>query len=262
MFTILSLNVNDFGGISHHLQEYKKLNSQGKEVTDWKTWKELVDKEPSLLAILSYIKRISPSIIILQEFEVNNSDESIEFVEQLSKHGYKRISNIPHYKASVTVVFTKLEFVPMENPNTLDGRSFAFRIEDIIIYGTHTPPKIYETYIPPKSKDRISVFWDEIDNFYKQHHEEKVIMIGDFNTINPKNMRRYKQLLDVGGIDVWLEKGYADNVPTCGDIRMDMAIVSPALLPFVSDITICPSLLNKGVTDHAALIVDIEMNAQ
>jgi len=252
MFSILSLNVNDFGGIDHHLMEYKKLNWQGKEVTDWLSWKESVDKKIPLLAILDYMKKVSPSILILQEFEVNNSDESKEFIEQLTKYNYSLISNIPSYKASVTAVFVKSEYKTktMVNPNTLDGRSYTFRIEDVIIHGTH---------VPSKGNERVQTFWDEIETFYKKFCKEKVLLIGDFNTINAENMKRYKQLLNIGGIDVWIEKGYADNIPTCGNIRMDMAIVSPELLPYVTDITICSSLLYKGMTNHTALMVDIGM---
>lgn len=247
MFSILSLNVNDFGGIRYHLQEYK--NEFGPR-RYWDLWKQL-DKSTHFLSILSYIKKVSPSIVILYEFEVNNSEESQFFITDLSNCGFEMISNIPKYKASVTAVFVRSEFIRIPNPNTLDARSYAFKVGNIIIYGTH---------VPPKGKDRITQFWDEIDNFYKKYCKEKILLIGDFNTINPENMKRYKQLLNVGGVDVWLEKGYPDNTPTCGTNRLDIVIASPALFPFVTDITVCPSLLYKGMTDHAALIVDIDMN--
>ena len=245
MLTILNLNVNDFGGISHHIMEYRKLNNQGKEVIDWVSWKN-VDKKAPFLSILNYIEKTYPSIVILQEFEVNNSKEPKMLIEQLSKYGYKMISNIPSYKASITVVFAKSKCMPMNNPNTLNYRSYTFKVGDIIIYGTH---------VPPTGKDRIKVFWDEIDNFYNRYREEKMLLIGDFNTINKENMERYKQLLNAGCI----EKGYSDDIPTCGKNRMDIAMVSSKLLPFVSNITICPSLLYKGMTDHAAVILNIDM---
>ena len=124
----------------------------------------------------------------------------------------------------------------------------SFRVEDIIIYGV---------YVPPSGKSRIQTFWNEIETFYKEFSDEKTLLIGDFNIINEDNRKRYKNLLHKGCVDVWLEKGYAENTPTCGNTRIDIAIVSPKLVPFVTDITICPSLLYKGITDHAALIVDI-----
>ena len=248
MLSVLSLNINDFGGINNHLMEYKKLNQNGDKVTDWETWRESVDKNSSYIAILRYIRKVSPSVLILQEFEVNNSDEPKEFSKQLCKDGYKMISEIPKFRASVTAVFVKSKHERMNNPNTLYGRSCAFRVEDIIIYGVH---------VPPSGKSRIQTFWNEIETFYKEFSDEKTLLIGDFNIIHEDNMKRYKSLLHTGCVDVWLEKGYAENTPTCGNTRIDIAIASPKLVPFVTDITICPSLLYKGITDHAALIVDI-----
>lgn len=254
MFSVLSLNINDFGGINHHLMEYKRLNWKGDEVTDWDTWKKCVDKKGTCNAILHYIKKLNPSILVLQEFEVNNSVESKQFANQLCNDSYEMISNMPKYKASITAVFaksvikSKCKFEFLDNPNTLDGRSCAFQVNDIIIYGTH---------VPPKGDTRIQTFWGEIKTFYKKYADKKMLLIGDFNTINEGNRELYNDLLHVGGCDIWLQKGYEDSRPTCGDKRIDIAIASPNLLPLVTDITICPSLLYKGITDHAALIVDI-----
>ncbi len=254
MLSILSLNVNDFGGINNHLMEYKKLKRNGDKVTDWETWSESVDKNSSYIAILRYIRKVNPSILILQEFEVNNSDEPKKFAKQLSEDGYKMISEIPEFKASITAVFVKseYEYERMNNPNTLNLRSCAFRVGDIIIYGTHVPPRD-----KPRGESRIQKFWNEIETFYKEFGDEKMLLIGDFNIINEENRKRYESLLHTGCVDVWLEKGYAESTPTCGNMRIDIATASPKLLPFVTDITICPSLLYKGITDHAALIVDI-----
>lgn len=250
MFSILSLNINDLGGINHHLMECKKRNWKGQEIIDWDFWKEFVEKTSIYLAILNYIRKVNPDVVIFQEFEVNNSEEPKKFIEKLNKYGYRMINNIPHYKASITVVFSKSLFPLIRNPNSLNGRSHAFRVGDIVLLGMH---------VPPKGNDRIEYFWNEIDDFYRIYCDEKILLLGDFNTINPRNMERYKQLIDAGAVDVWLDKGYAGSVVTCGNIRMDIAIASPQLLPFVADITICPSLFYKGITDHAALIIDIEM---
>lgn len=246
MLSVLSLNINDFGGINNHLMEYKKSNN----LIDWEMWRESVDKNRCYIAILRYIRKVNPSILILQEFEVNNSDEPKEFAKQLSKDGYEMISEIPECRASITAVFvkSKYELEVKPNPNTLSARSCAFQVEDIIIYGTH---------VPPKDNSRIKIFWDEIEAFYKEFSKKKTLLIGDFNIINEENRKRYESLLRTGCVDVWLKKGYADETPTCGDKRIDIAIASPELFPLITDITICPSLLYKGMTDHAALIVDI-----
>lgn len=253
MLTILSLNINDFGGKNDHLMEYTKLNWQKREVIDWVAWRKMVNKEPAVSAILQYIKEENPDIAFIQEFEVNNCLESKSFVAKMEEMGYRMLNSIPTFKASISVVFAKIECVLLDSPNTLNLRSYAVQIGDVIVYGVH---------VPPKGRDRIVTFWDEIDCFYRRHQKENVLLLGDFNTVNAINMERYRQLLAGGAVDVWLKKGYADDVPTCGNLRMDIAVASPMLLPRVSDITICSRLLNKGMTDHAALIVDIEENEE
>ena len=38
---IVSLNINDFGGINEHLANYKRFNYKGDKVTDWGAWKKI-----------------------------------------------------------------------------------------------------------------------------------------------------------------------------------------------------------------------------
>lgn len=66
-----------------------------------------MDKQKPCNAILRYIRKINPSILVLQEFEVNNSVEPEQFAKQLSKDSYEMISNMPEHKASITAVFVK-----------------------------------------------------------------------------------------------------------------------------------------------------------
>jgi len=255
MMTILSLNINDFGGLDHHLQECKKVGYNGRESTDWKYWRDFVDKKGPAAAVLEYIQKNNPSIIFLQEFEVNNSVEPKDFVQQLKVFGYRMLNSMPAYPASITVAFARndISVDMVTNPNTLCLRSCALQIGNTIILGTHVPPKNIDS-------KRIQTFWDELNVFYTKHSRNsgKVLIVGDMNTMNLQNRERYWQLLNEGAVDLWLNAGYADDVPTCGENRIDLAIASPALLPLVREVIVDPMLVNLEVADHAAVIVEME----
>lgn len=51
---ILSININDFGGLENHLMEHKKYNAWvGRECIDWKYW-STIDKEGVTSLIYHY----------------------------------------------------------------------------------------------------------------------------------------------------------------------------------------------------------------
>lgn len=37
---IISLNINDFGGVNEQLANYRKINYYGRTVTDWDFWRK------------------------------------------------------------------------------------------------------------------------------------------------------------------------------------------------------------------------------
>lgn len=66
-------------------------------------------------------------------------------------------------------------------------------------------------------------------------------------------------MLDKGAIDLWIAAGNDENTPTEAKHqgRLDYAIASPSLARKVQNIEIDPFPMDTGITDHAAIMVDI-----
>ncbi|WP_461822560.1 hypothetical protein, partial [Blautia stercoris] len=87
------------------------------------------------------------------------------------------------------------------------------------------------------------------------------LLVGDLNANDQTrgNKKMINRLLDKGAVDLWVMFGNDENTPTEAQYqgRLDYAIASPSLAKKVKNIEIDPFLMNAGVTDHAAIIVDI-----
>ena len=87
------------------------------------------------------------------------------------------------------------------------------------------------------------------------------LLIGDLNANDPTrgNKQMVNRLLDEGAVDLWTAAGGDEHTPTEAQYqgRLDYAIASPSLAKKVENIEIDSFLLNEGITDHAAVIVDI-----
>ena len=249
---ILNLNVNCFGGSENHLMEHKKFNYYGKEVIDWNSWSK-IDKKKQVKDFCSYLEKKSPNIVVLQEFELNNSEETYTFIDCMQKRGYELIGDIPKFEVSMTVMFILLnnnfsyEFI--KSPHKRSARSCSIRINDCIIYGTHVPPEYDEG------------FWNELINFYDKFKNENLILIGDFNAYSEgtKGKSKFNELLSKEAIDVWLKRGNSDSTPTEKKYkgRLDYIIASPKMYENICWMDIDYTPMNKNISDHAALITEI-----
>lgn len=247
---IISLNINDFGGIQNHLMNYRKVNGNGKKVIDWSEWKK-IDKSDVLNGLIEFVNKQEPTILILQEFEQNNSEESFKFVQKMNEMGYTLVGRIPKFKVSMTVMFIKTDFPYelIESPHKRYARSCSIKTGEFIIYGTHVPPKYDATY------------WEELIGFYTRWKEKKVILIGDFNTFkeDTNNKKKYNELINEGGVDVWMELGNPNETPTEKKYggRLDYVIVSSQSFDNVQSMNIDSEIMRDGISDHAALILEI-----
>lgn len=202
---IYNLNVNDFGGKNNHLEEYKELYG-----ARWcmNKWDKEVDKTDVKEGILNNIDEYMPDLVIFQEFDINSNDAT-DFKNEMETRGYLLCSEITGFKRpSMTVFFIKneLEYSYINTGHHLNGRAYAVKVKDTIIYGTHVPPKYNGEY------------WDELESFIENLNEEKYILIGDFNTINYKNnLRLINMLKNKNVYDVWEEKGNSEPISIMGD---------------------------------------------
>lgn len=257
---IIGLNINDFGGTDEHLANYKKINYYRKECFDWATWRKIPKTH-----IIDKLKEIvllkKPTVFILQEFELNNSKEPMDYIIWMKKKGYTVKGVMPSYKVSMTLFFVKdesLSEIAITHSKTgLTARDYAIKIKDYIIYGTHVPlnsdkrPTIREDY------------WDEIIDFYDNYKEDKLILLGDFNTYNESSeaYKRYQKLLEHGAYDLWLRQGKPNSTPT--ELkhrgRLDYIFISPSAEDGVIAMDIDTNTMDKDkISDHAALILELK----
>ena len=232
--TILNININDFGGINHHMEEFK--NKYGKR---WyiSKWDEL-DKTKEVEGIFYCVEKYMPDIVIMEEYDIN-STEAINFEVKMKNKGYILKSEKPEYKRpSMTVFYIKndINYSYLSTGHTKNGRAYAIRVNDTIIYGTHVPPKYDEQ------------FWNELYLFLKKHSKEEYILIGDFNTINNRNMEEFRKIL-YNAYDIWYQKGNREPLSCMGDY----AIASNSILEDKIDI----SSFDEKYTDHPGIIVTL-----
>ena len=160
---VISLNINDFGGTNERLADYKRINYNGKECFDWGAWRK-VPKAYIIDKLKDVVLFKEPTVFILQEFELNNSKEPMDFIKWMKENGYEVKGVMPNYKVSMTIFFVKEDsFSPidvMHSKTGLTARDYAIKIRDYIIYGTH---------VPLNSDNRPTIredYWDEIIEFY------------------------------------------------------------------------------------------------
>lgn len=258
---IISLNINDFGGAYEQLACYKKINYKGNEVTDWNSWKK-ISKSHIIAKLQKYILKKKPTVIFLQEFELNNSDEPMNFINWMKEKGYEVKGVMPSYHISITIVFVKNDCNSskiniVHDKTELDARDYAIKIREYVIYGTH---------VPLNSKTRPSIredYWDEILAFYEQYKTEKIILMGDFNTYDKSSdaYKKYQQLLNNGASDLWLKLGKADSTPTEKKYRnrLDYVFVSQSMEKCVESMDIDIDIMDVDeISDHAAIILEIK----
>lgn len=205
---IMNLNINDFGGIANHREEYKKRFND-KYLEEW----DKLDKSHNVDGIFQYIEDLTskPDIIVLQEFDIN-SKEAKYFKGKMEGLGYILASEKPSRRPSMTVFFIAkgIAYEHIKHIHERNLRAYAVKLcNDLVVYGTHVPPKYDE------------VFWNELDCFvkkYTKYTNHKLVLIGDFNTINVCNKSRLEALLNKTGlIDVWLKKGNNNPISVPGD---------------------------------------------
>lgn len=233
---IFNLNVNDFGGTDNHLEEYKKIY----ESRYLKKW-DNIDKTFVINGIIECIERFAPDILILEEYDIN-SKEAQSFARKMKEMGYLLEAESTKYKRpSMTVFFIKADLAHsyIVVGHTKNARAYAIEVNDMIIYGTHIPPKYDEQ------------FWNELHSFINDISSEKYILIGDFNTINCKNRHQLDLILE-NSIDVWKAKGNSDPISIMGDYVIASTNME------INDMEI--NSFDDKKSDHPAIFVTINEN--
>ena len=231
---LLNANINCFGGTDNHREEYKKLYGNRKYLNIW----DQIGKSQNVAGLLEDILKISPDIVILQEYDIN-SKEAKDFNKKMNEHGYIMHSETIEYRrASMTVFYVKkgLEVSYVSTGHTKNGRAYAVKIDETIIYGTHVPP-VYD-----------SQYWNELKRFVRSYCNQKIIAIGNYNIINYKNKNEYSELLE-SAVDIWKAQGNKEGISVMGDSVIASKTMNKNSLKV--------SRHNNTYTDHPIIIVDV-----
>ncbi|MBU3098073.1 MULTISPECIES: endonuclease/exonuclease/phosphatase family protein [Clostridium] len=249
---ILSLNVNNFGGIEEkprydeYKDDYLKLDS----------FRNDSKRIPVANNIVERIGTYQPDIIIMHEFDMNSpaGNYVITELENLSYYEvYPDNKEKNDYKkkraSSITLIFVMEKGKKSNNsPTNLEKKLRWNHIIylDYVIIGIHVPYDIH--------------FWNEMIIFYETNKNKKLIYIGDMNVYDPKTDRRerFDNLLRCGATDAWVERRYPNDTPTfSGATRIDYALMSPSAIKCLNGINIDSVFRERNLSDHSAVIVDM-----
>lgn len=112
---LLDLNINCFGGTDAHREAFKAAYGPRYYL---KAWDER-DKSKEVRGILECIKRHSPDLVILQEYDIH-SHEARFFERELRANGYTLHSETPESRRPSMTVFLsgrqRSRHIPMYRP--------------------------------------------------------------------------------------------------------------------------------------------------
>lgn len=253
---IISLNVNNFGGL-HDKPLLKKYQSG--PLTDWTSWNTAVDSWrlkyankicDNVAKIVSLIKNYD--IIFLHEVDTNCP--SWFQLHELMKESYNWEpangfikSSYAKGRQSISCVFIKKEFSYKHKtvPNfSKKQRNVELVVGQISILGIHAPYNID--------------YWNSLINHVRG--KENYLILGDLNVFKPGTDRKAKfdELLQLGLKDLWIEQGEDILTPTANtNCRIDYALSTPSLLLNGIKETIIDSIRQTNNTDHSAISVSI-----
>lgn len=229
---IFNININDFGGINNQRENFKKVYRE----CYLDRWDNL-NKNTVILKLINCIDKYTPDVIILQEYDIN-SNEANFFKAAMEQRNYILESEeVTLMRPSMTVFYIKNNITHnyISAGHERNGRAYAINVDNIIIYGTHIPPK-YD-----------ASFWKEINSFIE---DKKCIIIGDFNTINRENMRELNNIIKNYGMrDIWEYKG---NMPI--SLMGDYVIADKT----IELEKIKMSVFDEKISDHPAILITID----
>lgn len=250
---ILSLNINNFGGRHDCKPLFKDYNNWFEFKRAVTLWRDNAEHYRNSGCILDLIKDKNPDIVFLQEFDVT-SDVSIKFINDMNTLGYQEKFPDNNKKdsfvgvKSITIMFTRIEDVLVKSNKSLVDRSLKWvnsEVGGILISGVHF--------------NYDMEYWDALERLYSLNKDGKLLVIGDLNVYMKGTDRRERldNLLLKGMEDIWLYTGGSDDTVTCyTGARLDYVLSSSSLKDNI-EVSIDDSPINRGFSDHNALIVTL-----
>lgn len=253
---ILSINVNNFGGTNDKplLNNYKLPNKK----PDFISWNQAVDewRINNKVCILKNVAGITNlaqdfDIIFLHEVDTNCFSWEVLLEMMSPQYEWKPANGIDkseynNGRKSISCAFIKKGIAfEYEDNNILDKqRNVEIKVSDTYIIGLHMSYDLCD--------------WDRLISKFKTLKEEKFLIIGDLNVFDKDTKRREKldEILNEGAIDIWLEQGDCNNVPTANtNKRIDYALSTSKFYKEGAHEIILNYVRFANLTDHAAIAV-------
>ena len=102
-------------------------------------------------------------------------------------------------------------------------------------------------------------YWSAIIDYFKQHENEKIILMGDFNVYEEGTDRKKKfdELLSAGAIDAWVALGNSPHKVTHESSRVDYALMSKNAYTGMKQMNVIDVIREMNISDHSAIYVEL-----
>ena len=262
---IMSLNVNNFGGMHHEKPRWEAYRPLGRE---YREAMNIFQQDPCRVetaeTIVKAVETKAPDAMVFQEFDIN-APAGQRAVKSLKKCGYQPIYPDKELEIrknySITMMFAKeqLQAVPCASPQIIIGgepkwawRWCVMKISDLKIIGVHAP-----------LNGNAQKFFDAMQECAREDKEDKMIMLGDMN-VHSKEPCMYFNTFDLirsnseGGLRYFdaVEDGQITYFPA--GTTIDHVLISPILRDNVNAIKIFEQQ-ELELSDHAVIIVDVDL---
>jgi exodeoxyribonuclease-3 len=243
------------------------------------TWNIRSGGGKKCLEIIARILAHNPDVVVLTEFQTKN-EKTLRSGLQQGGYRWVETSN-PQDKENGLFVASKIEMIKSgigtheEDPQR--WLSLYLPIQEVHLVAVHIPGSPDHKFINGvgiSGKARKEIFWKKIIEFSKAHINDRVMIIGDFNTGfkedaegTPFILSKYmKELISLGYIDAWRsihksKKEYTwysqhkvDGITVDKNgFRLDYIFVSPIISKNIIDAFHSHQERQEKVSDHSAL---------
>ncbi|MDT5182931.1 MAG: exodeoxyribonuclease [Mycobacterium sp.] len=239
-------------------------------------------------SIVDEVARLQPDVVGLTEVTFGNlellrrsmSDRGFQYIETTCSAGNTNsvllASNVPFKVVDEPVAHDKERWLPIEIPS-LDVRVLCVHIPG------GTDNKFDADGFGQSGKKRKELLWDEVIRYATHHRDEKVVLLGDFNTGleedaqgTPFVLSNYIRVLRLEKyVDTWRHlnprvREYTwytkrKNKETSvsedyNGFRLDYVFVSPPLRDSIVDARHIHDVRIDKVSDHAIVIADLAVD--
>lgn len=214
--------------------------------------------------IVEAIASLSPDTVVVTEYRNNVAGENLRSALKAGGWGHQVVTPTPERVNGILVAGRDrvlLRSAPVSETAWAHDRHLVIQTESCVVVAVYLPPG--PTKIPS---------WERLLITAQALVTEPVVLIGDFNTGKHYLDEEGATFIAPGYLDRLEAVGYRDswralntNVreytwfsPAGNGFRLDYAFLSPVLAPVLSHAQHVDATRIAGVTDHSALVVDLQ----